>query len=74
MNTPEQMTALILIQAAGTMIYKRRELERMCGYPKDYGGDAMLLTRIDQFLSDSNIAVELRDAEAAFKTLLKEKK
>ncbi len=58
----EGFEALILIQAAGTIISKRRELETMCGWPADYGGDELLLKRIDEFLSDSHIKVELKEA------------
>lgn len=74
MNEHEGFTALVLISAAGDAISKRRDIERMCMYPPEYGGDELLLKRIKQFLSDASISRELELAVAAFKKLMKEMK
>ncbi len=61
--------ALLLIQAAGTAMAKRREMERMCGYPPEYGGDEIVLKAIDDFLSDTHIEHDLKDAVKLAKSL-----
>ncbi len=62
MHQPEIFTALILIKAASTVIGKRRKMESFCGYPSDYGGDELLLEKMNEFLSNPGIAHELTDA------------
>lgn len=64
--------ALILIQAAGTVILKRRQMEAMCSYPSEYGGDENLLKCIDTFLSDTEIQHDLAEATKFIKTLKEE--
>lgn len=54
--------ALLIIQAAGTVISKRRDMERMCGYPPEYGGDELILKAIDDFLSKEDTKHELKEA------------
>ncbi len=68
----EGVEALILIDAASTIIHQRREMERMCGYPPEYGGDELLIKRIDEFLGDSHIKVELAEAKKFVKALKEE--
>ncbi len=65
----DQYQSLILLKAASIIITKRREAERMCGYPEDYGGDADLLKRIDEFLCDGYIKIELDEAMKLLKGL-----
>lgn len=74
MNELEGYKALILLQATGDIIYKRRQLERMCGYPADYGGDELLLKNIDEFFKDKNITLELQIAHEYYDKLLPPKK
>ncbi len=62
MNYQQEYAALILLQATQGVIHKRRKLETMCGYPSDYGGDELLIKRLDEFLSDTNIQHEVKDA------------
>lgn len=54
--------ALIIIKAAQGIIKNRRRLEEICGYDEDYGGDKLLIQRIDEFLDDTNIEHDLLDA------------
>jgi hypothetical protein len=62
MDQVSYFQALLLIQAAGTAITKRRAMESMCGYPADYGGDEEVLKSIDTFLSNSYVELELKEA------------
>jgi hypothetical protein len=54
--------ALVIIKAAQGIISNRRRLEHLCGYDEDYGGDKMLLKRINEFLDDTHIEHEVKDA------------
>ena len=72
MNHKQEFAALILLKATQGIIRGRRSLEEGCGYPSDYGGDKLLLQRIDEFLADSNIQHEVIDAIAFQKRLMKE--
>ena len=62
MMTTDHYSALILIKATQQVITERRSLEKMCGYPSDYGNDETLLLRINEFLGEKHIAHELEEA------------
>ncbi len=62
MNQESQYTALILISAAQKLITERRKTEYMCGYPSEYGGDELLLQRINEFLDNKTTQHELIEA------------
>jgi hypothetical protein len=64
MQTTDYYTAIILVSAAQKVITHRRMIEHGCGYPPEYGGDEILLKRIDEFMSDVNIQHEVKDAIA----------
>jgi hypothetical protein len=64
MMTTDHYTALILISAAQKLITDRRKLEKMCGYPPEYGNDEKLLQRINEFLGEQHIEHELKEALA----------
>lgn len=62
MDYTEGCNALILLKATQEIVSKRRKLEMKCGYPSEYGGDALLLRRINEFLASPNIEHELKEA------------
>jgi hypothetical protein len=62
MNQERYFTALILIAGTQRIIKERRKTEMMCGYPEEYGGDEILLKRIDTFMADTHIQHDLQDA------------
>ncbi len=71
MEVHQEKTALILLSAAQEIIKNRRQLELMCGYPPEYGGDRELLQSIDKFLSDSDIQHEVNQAIKKIKKFMK---
>ncbi len=62
MEEHQERAALILIQATQGIIHERRRTEMFCGYPPEYGGDELLIKRIDEFLSNSDIQHEVKQA------------
>jgi hypothetical protein len=62
MDQVSYFQALLLIQASGAIIAKRRAMESMCSYPVEYGGDEELLKSINTFLSNSYVKLELKEA------------
>lgn len=62
MNQQTQHTALILISAAQKIITERRHTEKLCDYPPEYGGDKLLIQRINEFLDNSSTQHELIEA------------
>ncbi len=55
------------MSAAQKIITQRRETERFCGYPPEYGNDELLLKRINEFLDISATQHELIEALDYFK-------
>ncbi len=62
MYQQEQNAALILLSAAQHILTERRKTEMMCGYPPEYGGDELLIKRINEFLGNPEIAHEVKEA------------
>jgi len=52
----QQREAVILLFLVAKAIENRKHFERVCGYPEEYGDDAKLLERIEQFLISKNIS------------------
>ncbi len=69
MEVPHQYTALILVAAAQHIIKERRKTEMMCGYPSEYGGDEDLIKKIDEFMANTHIQHELKEAMAFAKKM-----
>ncbi len=67
MNDKAQDVALLLLAATSEVIAKRRQMEMMCTYPPEYGGDAKLLSRIQEFLDVKDIKSQLDEALADLK-------
>lgn len=52
--------ALLLIYLGEIVIRERRELEKKCSYPEDYGNDKTLLVRMQQVLLRDCVQDEIK--------------
>jgi hypothetical protein len=59
MNEKAQDAALLLLAATQQIIAKRRQMEMVCTWPPEYGGDELLLKRIQEFLEQKEIKYQL---------------
>lgn len=63
----EYYHSLILLQLTGEAIHRRRKLEKLCSYPSNYGGDELLIKKIDEYFDNEDIKDDLREAHEYLK-------
>jgi len=66
MNANDTQSAIDLILIAEQSINRRRYYEQLCGYGPEYGGDKLLLEKLQEFLELPSIKPEAEILRRAY--------